>query len=132
MRPPRRINRNEINLDEFGNDGDFTGDSGDEWSPETDKSHNGIGDSTFEDTQSINTPDDADSTSDNLPFNTTAGFSLKIVKTYKSSKHPVWLMYGYLMKEDKAVNRVKDRFFCKKCFDKEKFKRYVHVQLWHD
>lgn len=125
MKPPLRLNRNELNLDEFGNDGDFSSGSGDEWSPETDRPRNGIGESTFEDTQSINTLDDADSPPDNLPFNTTAGFSLKIVKTYKSSKHPVWLMYGFLLKEDKAVIRVKDRFFCKKCFDKEKFKRYL-------
>lgn len=126
MKPPNRTNRKEINLNENeGNDGDFSNGSGDEWSPENDKSNDRNSDSTFEDTQSMNTPDDADSIPDNLPFNTTAGFSLKIVKTYKSSKHPVWLMYGYLMKGDKVIIRVKDRFFCKKCFDKEKFKRYV-------
>lgn len=124
MKPPNRTNRINRNLDENQDcDGDFSNGSGDEYSPDTDRLAVRNGDSTFEDSQSTMNTDNDVSNPDNLPFNTTAGFSLKIVKNYKSSKHPVWLMYGYLMREQKVINRVRDRVFCKKCFDKKKFKR---------
>lgn len=58
-------------------------------------------------------------------FDSTVGFQLKNIKSTKPSTHPIWFMYGNLMKDDKIVNKVKHRIYCKKCFEKQKFKRYV-------
>lgn len=117
MKRVRRANRKSVNFDENGDDdGDFSNGSGDEWTPDEKDAGSSSGDS-----QCTNVRDN-DVSIENVPFDTTEGFGLKIVKNYKSSKHPVWLMYGYLMKEGKVVNRVAHKFFCKKCFDKKKFK----------
>lgn len=125
MKPDKRSKlqkKSAIEID--SDDGDFSNGSDEEWCPNSKKSDRKNANISSEDSRSEqSTPDDEPSTSVDLPFKTTTGFNLKIVKTYKSSKHPVWLMFGYLMREEKIINRVKDRFFCKKCFDKEKFKR---------
>lgn len=120
MKPPQRSNKNKNRLenDDSGSEKDFSSGSGDEWMP--DKSDN----PTLEKNQnSLQKSDDDDNDNVDVPFNTTAGFSLKIVKNYKMSKHPVWMMFGYLMKDNKLVTRVKDKFFCKSCYDKKNFKR---------
>lgn len=127
MKPQKRVNRKRKIPEENAenkSDGDFSSGSGDEWQPpqstaSRDKSEN----SSFDESQTTSNTADNVSVSDDLPFDTTAGFQLKIIKTYRSSNHPVWLMFAYLMKDQKIVNRVKDRFFCKKCFDKKRFKR---------
>lgn len=128
MKPGERTNRGEKNLVESDeDDGDFSKGSGEEWSPNEEKCGEENG----------NSSDEQPSTSDDSPFKTTAGFTLKIVKSYKQSKHPVWLMFGYLMRDCKEVSRVKDRFFCKKCFDKKKIKgqctayKFRSIQKFH-
>lgn len=60
-------------------------------------------------------PDDSD-------FDSTDGFQLKVVKTVKQSNHLVWSMFGHLMKNNKIVDRVKNRIYCTKCFENKKFK----------
>lgn len=59
-------------------------------------------------------------------FDSTEGFRLKTVKTMKQSNHLIWTMFGRLMKNDKNVDKVKDRVYCIKCFEKKKFKRYYN------
>lgn len=59
---------------------------------------------------------------DDCEFSSTEGFQLKTVKTKKQSSHLVWTMFGYLMKDNKKVDKVKERLYCVKCFEKEKFK----------
>lgn len=119
MEPSKRTRKNAINLCE--SDEELSNGSGDEWSPDNERLLSASGNSTLEESQnSIHTIEDDDG---GISFSTTAGFTLKIIKNHKMSKHPVWLMFGNLMKDDKLVVRVKDRFFCKKCFDKKKFKR---------
>lgn len=126
MKPPKRTtkNRKDTNLRENDDsDGDFSSGSGEEWAPDKEE----LGDSNIDIDSTLensrNTLNGSEDDRNDIPFDTTSGFTLKIVKNYKMSKHPVWLMFGYLMKDDKIVKRVKDRFFCKRCFDKKKFKR---------
>lgn len=59
---------------------------------------------------------------DETEFDSTEGFQLKIVKSMKQSNHLIWSMFGYLMKNNKTVERVKDRIYCTKCFENKKFK----------
>lgn len=122
MKPTERTNRKKNNLDENDDDGDFSSGSGDEWTPDSEENTNSSRNS--EENQSpLQNDNDVVAAPEDMPFTNTAGFSLKIVKNYKSSKHPVWRLFGYLMTKGKTMNRVKDRFFCKKCFEKQKFKR---------
>lgn len=60
---------------------------------------------------------------EDIEFDSTDGFKLKIVKAMKQSNHLIWNMFGQLLKNDKPVDRVKDRIYCNKCFEKKKFKR---------
>lgn len=123
MNRPKRNKKKAVSLCENdGSNEDFSNGSDDEWSPDSEKFASNSGNSTLEESQnSMHTIEDDDD--GGLPFNTTAGFALKIIQNYKMSKHPVWGMFGQLLKADKLVVRVKDRFFCQKCFDKNKFKR---------
>lgn len=114
MKPPKRMSRKrKATSDDVDDeiDGDLSNGSGDEWAPNgedlLDKSIN----STLE--ESHNTSNGSPDDLTDVSFDTTSGFTLKIIKKYKQSKHPVWFMFGYLMKDDKIVQRVKDRFFCK-------------------
>lgn len=59
---------------------------------------------------------------DELEFDTTDSFSLKTVKNVKRSHHVIWCRFGQLMKNDKIVDRLKDRFYCIACFEKNTFK----------
>lgn len=56
-------------------------------------------------------------------FNSTEGFSLNPVKGTKNSTHTIWSMFGVLVKNNKAVDKVKNRIYCIKCFEKKQFKR---------
>lgn len=96
--------------------GDFSKGSDEEWNPK----ENEISNSTTIDSQNSSiVPEDEE----NITFDTTTGFSLKILHTYNQSKHPVYALFGRLLKANKTINRVKDRFFCSKCFNENKFKR---------
>lgn len=128
MKPPKRNSKkkNEISQSDINqSDEDFSNGSGDEWTPANDELQNRSIDSTLEDSNSVLQASMDDSS--DLPFDTTSGFNLKIIKQYKMSKHPIWLMFGCLMRDDKPVQRVKDKFFCKHCFNKKKFKRYIFI-----
>lgn len=110
-----RKNSNPKNLAESEEEsGDFSNGSDEEWSPES------IKNSTSIDSRNSSFAPEEES---NLTFDTTTGFTLKILKCYMHSKHPVYSLYGRLMKNNIIVNRVKDRFFCSKCFSENKFKR---------
>lgn len=69
-----------------------------------------------------NEAENENETSPDTEFDSTEGFRLKNVKCTKQSKHLIWNMFGHLMKNDKFVDRVKDRIYCIKCFEKKKFK----------
>lgn len=112
-----RKNSNQKNLAEIDEEnGDFSNGSDEEWTPESGK----IKDSTSIDSQNSSFVPEDDSNSN---FDTTTGFTLKILKCYMHSKHPVYSLFGLLMKNNLIINRVKDRFFCSKCFNENKFKR---------
>lgn len=64
-----------------------------------------------------------------IEFDSTAGFKLKIIKKMKQSNHLVWIHFGYLMKDDKIVKKVEKKIYCVKCFDEKKFKRLV-TYMW--
>lgn len=124
MKPKTKRAKKQVSslCENDGSDENVSNGSGDEWTPDEEAIVDDRSNSTMEDSQnSLHTLDDTDNSE--LDFSTTAGFSLKIIKNHKMSKHPVWLMFGYLLKDNKLVVRVKDKFFCKKCFDKKKFKR---------
>lgn len=59
---------------------------------------------------------------DETEFDSTEGFQLKIIKSMKQSNHLIWSMFGHLMKNNKIVDRVKDRIYCNNCFASKKFK----------
>lgn len=110
-----RKNLNPISLAESDDDlGDFSKGSDEEWkiSP-----RNSCGFQDSENSSSI--PDDES----NLSFDTTTGFTLKIIKCINQSKHPVYSLVGQLMSGDKVVNRVKDKLYCLKCFNQNTYKR---------
>lgn len=87
-----------------------------EWTLEGEKSNNSTG---IDSQNSSIIPEDEES----VTFDTTTGFTLKILKCYNQSKHPVYALYGNLLKGNILVSRVKDRIFCSKCFNENKFKR---------
>lgn len=67
--------------------------------------------------------DNSNDTSFPEEFDSTEGFTLKTIKTVKQSNHQIWTMFGHLMKNNQNVDKVKDRVYCIKCFEKKKFKR---------
>lgn len=60
---------------------------------------------------------------DDCEFSSTEGFQLKPVKTMKQSTHLIWTMFGHLTKDNKKVDKVKDRIYCIKCFEKKDYKK---------
>lgn len=82
-----------------------------DWSPEDDEI---VDPSTSSNDTSL--PEDEE-------FNSTDGFTLKVIKNVKQSHHVIWKRYGLLMKNGKIVDRVKDRIYCIACLEKKKFKR---------
>lgn len=123
MIPPNRCKQKRKDLCEIEESGDFSTGSDDEWSLDSEKLVGNSDHSALEDSRSSLVEPDNDSYGNGLPFTATDGFTLKIIKNRNMSKHPVWLMFGYLMKNDKEVIRVKNKFFYKKCFDKHTYKR---------
>lgn len=96
-------------------DGDFSNGSSEEWTPGDENTKNST---TIDSENSSIIPEDGT----NLTFDTTTGFSLKILKGYNRSKHPVYSLFGQLLKANKTINRVKDKVFCLKCFNENTFK----------
>lgn len=82
-----------------------------DWSPDQDER------------EQLQTPANDTSLPEELEFDSTEGFNLKIIKSVKQSHHVIWSRFGILMKNGKAVDRVKDRIYCIACFEKKKFKR---------
>lgn len=54
-------------------------------------------------------------------FSITNGYILKEIG--KKSNHKVWEHFGILFKTNKIVSKTKERFFCRKCFEKSTIKR---------
>lgn len=77
---------------------------------------------TLEQNEANGAENDNDTSLPDTEFDSTEGFRLKTVKCTKQSKHLIWNMFGHLMKNDKDVDKVKDRIYCIKCFEKKKFK----------
>lgn len=108
---------NRKNLAESDDEnGNYSRRSDEEWAPDGESSRNSTG---IDSEHSSIIPEDEI----NVTFDTTTGFTLKIVKFFNQSKHPVYSLYGRLMKANVMIHRVKDRFFCLKCFNENKFKR---------
>lgn len=59
---------------------------------------------------------------DDTEFDSTEGFKLIAAKSIKQSNHLIWTMFGQLMKNNKIVDRNKDRIYCIRCFENKKFK----------
>lgn len=57
-----------------------------------------------------------------IEFDSTEGFQLKIVKKMKQSNHLIWNHFGYLMKDGKIIKKCEKKIYCVKCFDKKTFK----------
>lgn len=106
---------NSKNLAESDDEcGDFSKGSDEEWTPRE------VRDSPSADSENSSNIPDEDM---NMTFDTTTGFTLSILKCFNQSKHPVYSLFGRLKKANKMILRVKDRLFCLKCFNEDKFKR---------
>lgn len=109
---------NPISLAESEDEtGDFSRGSDEEWkfSPSDKNTANSCG---TDSENSSNIPEDET----NVSFDTTTGFTLKILKCINQSKHPVYSLVGQLMKADKIVPRVKDKLYCLRCFNQNTYK----------
>lgn len=112
-----RKNPNKKNLAESEDEsGDYSNGSNEVWTPGAESTKNST--SIESDSSSIVPEDET-----NLTFDTTTGFTLKILKGYNNSKHPVYSLCGRLMKANKIIKRVMDKVFCLKCFNENRFKR---------
>lgn len=67
---------------------------------------------TLEQNEANGAENDNDTSLPDTEFDSTEGFRLKTVKCTKQSKHLIWNMF----------DKVKDRIYCIKCFEKKKFK----------
>lgn len=48
---------------------------------------------------------------------------LRLNTKNKRSNHPIWDLYGVLLKDGREVSKAKSRIFCKRCFEQKKIKR---------
>lgn len=111
-----REKSNLISLAESDDEiGDFSRGSDEEWTPSNSNTKKTCG---TDSENSSNIPEDEA----NLSFDTTTGFTLKILKCINQSKHPVYSLVGQLMSADKVVSRVKEKLYCLKCFNQNTYK----------